>query len=37
LALTSEVRYFPFSCAGIHEPNRGINNVAGMIGLTWFF
>jgi len=37
LALTSEVRYIHFSCAGLHEPNLGINNVAGMIGLTWFF
>ena len=37
LALTSEVRYIHFSCAGTHQPNLGINNVAAMIGLTWFF
>jgi hypothetical protein len=37
LALTGEVRYIHFSCAGTHQPNLGINNVAAMIGLTWFF
>jgi len=37
LALTSEVRYMHMSCAGIHSPNLGVNCVAFMIGLTWFF
>jgi len=37
LALTGEVRYLHLSCAGIHHPNLGANNVAFMIGLTWFF
>ena len=37
LALTGELKYFHFSCAGISNPNSGMNNVTGMIGLTWFF
>jgi lipid A 3-O-deacylase len=37
LALTGEARYVHFSCAGTHKPNLGINNVAFMFGLTWFF
>jgi hypothetical protein len=37
LALTGDVRYMHMSCAGISEPNHGINNVAFMFGLTWFF
>ncbi|MGH7971922.1 MAG: acyloxyacyl hydrolase [Limisphaerales bacterium] len=37
LALTSEVKYTHYSCAGIHSPNSGINTVAFMFGVTWFF
>jgi hypothetical protein len=37
MAVTSEVRYLHMSCAGIHQPNLGANNVAFMIGLSWFF
>lgn len=37
LALTLEVRYLHFSCAGISDPNRGVNGVAGLFGLTFFF
>ena len=37
LALTSDVRYTHYSCAGIHSPNSGINTVAFMLGVTWFF
>ena len=37
LALTSEFKYFHYSCAGISNPNSGMNNVSGMIGLTWFW
>jgi hypothetical protein len=37
LALTSEVRFIHMSCAGISSPNLGMNNVALLIGLTWFF
>jgi hypothetical protein len=25
------------SCAGMNRPNLGLNAVAGMLGLTWFF
>jgi opacity protein-like surface antigen len=37
LALTLEVRYLHMSCAGISNPNLGLNGVMGMIGLTYFF
>lgn len=37
MALTAEVRYLHMSCAGIHHPNLGANNVPFMIGVTWFF
>ena len=37
LALTLEVGYMHLSCAGIHEPNLGINVVKGLFGVTWFF
>lgn len=37
LALTSDVRYTHYSCAGIHAPNSGINTVGFMLGMTWFF
>jgi len=37
LALTGEVKYMHMSCAGINKPNRGLNDVIGWIGLTWFF
>jgi lipid A 3-O-deacylase len=37
LALTLEVRYFHMSCAGISDPNLGLNGVMGMIGLGFFF
>jgi len=37
LALTSEVRYMHLSCAGMNHPNLGVNNVIGMVGVTWFF
>jgi hypothetical protein len=37
LALTSEVRYMHFSCGGLHSPNLGINTVAVMFGVSWFF
>jgi hypothetical protein len=37
LALTGEVKYMHLSCAGIDKPNLGVNEVIGMIGLTWFF
>jgi lipid A 3-O-deacylase len=37
LALTLEVGYLHMSCAGLHEPNLGVNTVKGMLGLTFFF
>jgi hypothetical protein len=37
LALTGDVRYMHMSCAGIDDPNHGVNNIAFMIGMTWFF
>ena len=37
LALTGDVRYMHVSCGGIHSPNLGMNGVAFMLGLTWFF
>lgn len=37
LALTFEVGLLHLSCAGIHDPNQGVNTVKGMLGLTWFF
>jgi hypothetical protein len=37
LAVTAEARYMHISCAGIDKPNHGLNDVIGMIGLTWFF
>jgi lipid A 3-O-deacylase len=37
LALTLEVGYLHVSCAGIHDPNLGLNCLKGMAGVTWFF
>jgi hypothetical protein len=37
IALTGEAGYMHMSCAGIHHPNLGANNVVFMIGMTWFF
>jgi hypothetical protein len=37
VALTFEVGYLHMSCAGIHDPNLGVNTIKGMLGLTWFF
>lgn len=34
LAVTADVRYLHLSCAGMHDPNLGLNTVAGMIGLS---
>jgi hypothetical protein len=36
-ALSVEARYTHWSCAGLHQPNLGINGVTGMLGLTFFF
>lgn len=37
LALSLEARYLHISCAGISNPNLGLNGVTGMAGVTWFF
>jgi len=37
VALSLEVRYLHVSCAGMNTPNQGLNNVNGMVGVTWFF
>jgi lipid A 3-O-deacylase len=37
VALTAEARYVHWSCAGIHEPNLGLNGVTGLLGLSYFF
>lgn len=36
-ALTLEVRYLHMSCAGISDPNRALNGLMGVVGLTFFF
>ena len=30
-------RYLHLSCAGINSPNLGLNNVSGLVGISWFF
>jgi lipid A 3-O-deacylase len=37
LALTGDIRFLHVSCAGMHSPNLGMNNVAFMFGVSWFF
>jgi hypothetical protein len=37
VALSIEARYLHMSCAGISSPNLGLNNVNGMVGISWFF
>jgi len=37
VALAMEARYIPFSCAGLHHPNLGLNGIAGTLGKTYFF
>jgi len=37
VALTFEAGFLHMSCAGLHDPNLGVNTVKGMIGMTWFF
>ncbi|MGH7967284.1 MAG: acyloxyacyl hydrolase [Limisphaerales bacterium] len=37
IALSAEVRYVHWSCAGIHQPNLGLNGVTGLLGVSWFF
>ena len=37
LALSAEARYVHWSCAGITQPNDGLNGIEGLLGLTYFF
>jgi lipid A 3-O-deacylase len=37
MALSIEARYLHMSCAGLSTPNLGLNNVNGMVGVSWFF
>ena len=37
VALTAEARLVHWSCAGIREPNLGLNGVTGLLGLTYFY
>lgn len=37
LALSTEARYVHWSCAGIHQPNAGLNGVTGLLGIAYFF
>ena len=36
-AITAEVRFLHVSSAGLYHPNLGLNTVAGLVGITWFF
>jgi hypothetical protein len=36
-AVSVEARYVHWSCAGISDPNLGLNGVTGMLGLSLFF
>jgi lipid A 3-O-deacylase len=37
VALGVEARYLHLSDASIYSPNLGLNNVNGMLGISWFF
>ena len=37
LALSLEARYVHWSCAGLHQPNSGLNGLTGLLGITYFF
>jgi opacity protein-like surface antigen len=37
VALSVEARYLHLSCASMYSPNLGLNNVNGMLGISWFF
>jgi hypothetical protein len=37
VALSCEARLLHFSCAGISQPNTGVNAILGMLGFTKFF
>ncbi len=37
LALTLEARYIHWSCAGINNPNLGLNGITALLGIAYFF
>jgi lipid A 3-O-deacylase len=37
LALGVEARFLHLSCASIYSPNLGLNNVNGLLTISWFF
>jgi hypothetical protein len=37
VAVTMEARYLHVSSAGLYHPNLGLNTVAGLVGVAWFF
>lgn len=37
LALTFEAGLLHLSCAGLHDPNQGVNTIKGLLGVTWFY
>jgi hypothetical protein len=37
LALAVDARYTHWSCAGISQPNNGLNGVTVLFGVNWFF
>ena len=37
LAINVEGRYLHISCAGLHNPNYGVNTLGILVGVGWFF
>jgi opacity protein-like surface antigen len=37
VSFTAEARYVHWSCAGLSEPNLGLNGVTGLLGVNFFF
>ena len=37
IAISVEARYLHISCAGIHQPNLGLNGVTGLLTVSWVF
>jgi lipid A 3-O-deacylase len=37
MSLSLESRFLHISCAGINQPNRGLNGVSFALGATWFW
>jgi hypothetical protein len=37
LALTVETGFLHLSCAGLHDPNQGVNTIKNLFGVTWFY